>query len=128
MSAANLWLRRTLLLIAASGFTLIVATHLGSQQASPPKFREVAESSGLRFTLDNHATPEKHYIETMPGGIAAFDYNGDGRIDIFFANGAAVPSLRKESAKYSNRLFRNEGNLQFTDATAEAGLAGEGYS
>jgi len=92
------------------------------------KFREVAHSSGLRFTLDNHATPEKHYIETMPGGIAAFDYNGDGRIDIFFTNGAAIPSLLKESANYSNRLFRNDGNLQFTDVTTDAGLAGEGYS
>src|SRR5436190_3120119 len=128
MSAANLWLRRTLLLIAASGFTLIVATHLGSQQASPPRFREVAESSGLRFTLNNSATPEKHYIETMPGGIAAFDYNGDGRIDIYFTNGAAIPSLAKDSSRYSNRLFRNDGNMKFTDVTAEAGVAGEGYS
>jgi enediyne biosynthesis protein E4 len=59
----------------------------------------------LRFVLDNSQTPEKHYIETMPGGIAAFDYNGDGRIDIYFTNGAAIPSLRKESVKYHNRLF-----------------------
>ena len=67
-------------------------------------------------------------IETMPGGIAAFDYDNDGRIDIFFTNGAAIPSLKKESPKYSNRLFHNEGNMKFRDVTSEAGLAGDGYS
>ena len=36
-------------------------------------------------------------IETMPGGIAVFDYDGDGRPDIFFTNGAEVPSLEKTS-------------------------------
>ncbi len=67
-------------------------------------------------------------IETMPGGIAAFDYNGDGRTDIYFTNGAAIPSLEKESPKYLNRLFRNEGGMKFTDVTQEAVVAGSGYS
>lgn len=67
-------------------------------------------------------------IETMPGGVAAFDYNGDGRPDIFFTNGADVPSLRKTSSTYWNRLYRNDGNFHFTDVTEQAGVAGEGYS
>ena len=66
-------------------------------------------------------------IETMAGGVAAFDYNGDGLPDIFFTNGAAIPSLKKESPKFWNRLYRNEGEMRFTDVTAEAGLAGHGY-
>ena len=41
----------------------------------------------------------------MPGGVAVFDYNGDGRPDIFFTNGADIATLKKSSAKYSNRLF-----------------------
>jgi hypothetical protein len=57
-----------------------------------------------------------------------FDYNGDGRPDIFFSNGAETPSLRKTSAAYSNRLFRNDGGLRFTDVTAEAGVQGIGYA
>ena len=44
----------------------------------------------------------------MPGGIAVFDYDGDGRPDIYFTNGAAIPSLEKSSPKYWNRLYRNE--------------------
>ena len=48
-------------------------------------------------------------IETMPGGIAVFDYNGDGLPDIFFTNGAEVPSLEKKSSKFWNRLYRNDG-------------------
>ncbi len=64
----------------------------------------------------------------MPGGVAVFDYDGDGLADIYFTNGAAVPSLVKQSPKDWNRLFRNEGGLKFKDVTAESGTAGAGYS
>jgi hypothetical protein len=63
----------------------------------------------------------------MAGGIAVFDYNGDGRPDIFFANGADLSTLKKSSSKYSNRLFRNDGNGRFTDVTVEAGFTGTGF-
>ena len=63
----------------------------------------------------------------MAGGIAVFDYNGDGRPDIFFTNGADIATLKKSSPKYSNHLFRNDGNGVFTDVTAQAGLAGTGF-
>ncbi|HEV2380066.1 MAG TPA: CRTAC1 family protein [Terriglobia bacterium] len=94
----------------------------------PIRFRNVAQSTGLNFTLENSPTPEKHLIETMTGGVATFDYNGDGLTDIFFANGASLPSLEKNSPKYWNRLFRNEGGMRFKDVTEEAGVAGAGYS
>lgn len=67
-------------------------------------------------------------IETMPGGLAIFDFDGDGRPDIFFTNGAAIPSLQKNDPKFRNRLFRNEGGMKFRDLTTAAGVAGEGYS
>ncbi|MFL6445447.1 MAG: CRTAC1 family protein [Candidatus Sulfotelmatobacter sp.] len=95
---------------------------------SPIRFREVAQQSGLDFVLHNNPTPRKHMIETMAGGLAAFDYNNDGKIDIFFTNGAAIPSLEKESPKFFNRLYRNDGGMKFTDVTLQAGVAGEGYS
>jgi len=95
---------------------------------SPIRFREVAEQAGLDFVLQNSPTPRKHMIETMAGGVAAFDYNNDGKVDIFFTNGAAIPSLEKDSPKFFNRLYRNDGGMKFTDVTREAGVAGAGYS
>ena len=99
-----------------------------SPTLSPIRFREVAQQAGLQFVLQNNPTARKHMIETMPGGVAAFDYNNDGRTDIFFTNGAAIPSLQKNSPKFFNRLFRNEGRMQFTDVTMDAGVSGGGYS
>jgi hypothetical protein len=95
---------------------------------APIHFRNVAESSGVHFVLENSPTPQKRLIETMPGGVAIFDYNGDGLPDLFFTNGAAVPSLQKDSPKYFNRLFRNDGGMKFTDVTEQAHVAGAGYS
>jgi hypothetical protein len=92
------------------------------------QFADVAGKAGIQFTLENNPTPHKYMIETMPGGVAVFDYNGDGLPDIYFTNGAEVPSLQKTSPKYWNRLYRNDGNFHFTDVTEQAGVAGVGYS
>ena len=63
----------------------------------------------------------------MIGGVAVFDYNRDGRPDLFFTNGANLETLKKDAPKFRNRLFRNDGNGVFTDVTEKAGLAGTGY-
>ena len=81
----------------------------------------------IAFTLESCETPERHAPETMAGGVAVFDYNNDGNLDIFFTNGADISSLRKDSPKYWNRLFRNNGDGSFTDVTEQAGLKGTGY-
>ena len=80
------------------------------------------------FVLANSPTPEKYLAETMAGGLAAFDYNNDGRPDLFFANGAELPSMRKTTPRFWNRLYRNDGAFHFTDVTESAGLAGEGFA
>ena len=82
----------------------------------------------MPFRVETDETPKfPHAPATMAGGVAVFDYNKDGRPDIFFANGANIETLKKDAAKFSNRLFRNDGNGVFTDVTREAGLAGAGY-
>ncbi len=96
--------------------------------ASAQEIHFAPAPTNLKFVLENSPTASKHMVETMPGGIAVFDYNRDGRPDLFFANGAALPALKKDGAKFHNRLFRNEGDWKFTDVTDEAGLAGVGYS
>ena len=67
-------------------------------------------------------------IEAVPGGVAAFDADSDGLIDIFFTNGAETASLEKGGPTHWNRLFRNLGGMRFSDDTERSGLAGRGYS
>jgi hypothetical protein len=99
-----------------------------ADDAGPIRFENVTPASGLDFTLRQHATADKHMVETMAGGLAVFDYDGDGRPDVFFTNGAALPSLAKESPSDWNRLFHNEGGLTFKDVTETAGVQGVGYT
>lgn len=97
----------------------------GAQDSAPAPFEEI--TGAVPFVLRNSATPEKHQIETMPGGVAVFDYDNDGRLDIYFLNGAPQPSLVKSGPEWWNRLYRNLGGWRFEDVTGKAGLAGEGY-
>jgi enediyne biosynthesis protein E4 len=112
--------RRLLLLIA-------VAATAAPPAAGPIVFEEIAARSGLRFVTDSSPTPNKNQPETMVGGVALLDYDNDGYLDVYLVNGAAIPSLRKESPKYWNRLFHNNGDGSFTDVTEKAGVKGEGY-
>lgn len=91
-------------------------------------FDELPPGAGAGFVLRNGATPEKHQIETMAGGVAVLDYDGDGWMDVFFTNGAPQPSLRKSGPEWWNRLYRNQRDGAFEDVTERAGLQGEGFS
>src|SRR4051794_14996293 len=106
-------------------------------QASAGKtvtYTDVTEASGIRFRNNNSPTPEKYLIESMTGGVALIDYDGDGWPDIFLVNGAKLHSgqkddepLDKSAPEYWNRLYRNNHNGTFTDVTEKAGLRGSGY-
>jgi hypothetical protein len=109
------------------------ASARSTAKAAPPtsptiQFENVGRSSGIKFVLRNSVSPQHYTFETMVGGVALFDYNNDGLLDIFFTNGAAIPSLEKTDPSYANRLFRNNGDGTFTDVTERAGLRGIGYS
>src|SRR5438132_5210883 len=86
---------------------------LSTAPTGPIRFEDGSVWSGIDFTLHNSATSEKHLIETMVGGVAVFDYNNDGKPDIYFVNGASIPSLEKTDASYHNRLYRNNGDGTF---------------
>lgn len=120
---AKFGLRSRLLLLI--GLAAVVPSFFG--QGSPPGAPIEFELGKIAFRLENGVTAAKNLPETMLGGVAIFDYNGDGRPDIFFTNGANVATLKKDSPKFSNRLFRNDGDGVFTDVTDAAGLAGTGY-
>lgn len=117
------WVSITSLLVL-----VLNALVLRSGPASPPiEFQDIADKAGVHFVTENSPTPEKHQPETMPAGVALFDYDEDGLLDIYVVNGAEMPSLVKTGPKYYNRLFHNNGNGTFTDVTERAGVAGAGY-
>jgi enediyne biosynthesis protein E4 len=100
--------------------------------ATTPVF-EVKPLRGIDFILQNSPTPQKYLIETMPGGVALFDYNNDGLLDIFFVNGGRIANalhvpenFERGNPRYWNRLYRQNRDGSFTDATQAAGLAGAG--
>jgi len=104
------------------------SSKVGASSAATIRFENVIAQSKIKFTLKNSVSPQRYTFETMAGGVAVFDYNNDGLLDIFFTNGAAIPSLEKTGPEYWNRLFRNNGDGTFTDVTEKAGLKGIGYS
>jgi hypothetical protein len=100
----------------------------------PGKFTDVAATLGLRFQYMSSHTP-KHYLpETMGAGVALFDYDNDGRLDIFLVNGAPLADPAPEGSipqktgpKYWNRLLHQKQDGTFEDVTEKAGLQGVGY-
>lgn len=92
------------------------------------EFEDILRASRIPFVLKSSVSPQRYTFETMTGGVALFDYNNDGLLDIYFTNGAAIPSLEKTGPSYWNRLYRNNGDGTFTDVTESAGLKGMGYS
>ena len=107
----------------------MLALATGSVPTASPgiRFEDIAAHSKLHFTTSSSPTPNKNQVETMVAGVALLDYDGDGYLDIYLVNGAAIPSLKKESPMYWNRLFHNNHDGTFTDVTEKAGVAGAGY-
>jgi hypothetical protein len=104
--------------------------------ASPPqaaersqiRFENHQKQSRVDFILNNSTTDDKPVIDAVLGGVALLDYDNDGYLDIFFTNGARIPSLAKDSPDFSNRLYHNNHDGTFTDVTDRAGVKGYGYS
>src|SRR5580704_9738931 len=101
----------------------------------PGRFTDATSKLGIHFQDQASPTSRKYLLETMGSGVAVFDYDNDGRLDIFFANGARIsdPTApgtipQKMGPEYSNRLFHQKPDGTFEDVTEKSGLGGIGYS
>ncbi len=93
---------------------------------SPPRFVDATQAAGIAFRHENGMTGKCHYPEIMGGGVALFDSNGDGFLDIYLVTGNRLPPA-EPSKEISNRLYRNNGDGTFLDVTERAGVGGAGY-
>ena len=123
--------RAAVVVILAASVALLAAAR--DQEASV-RFVDVTEAMGVDFRHEASATSQKYLPETMGAGVALFDYDNDGRLDIFFVNGARIDDPMpkgalpvKDGPRYSNRLYHQTADGRFEDVTAQAGLAGSGY-
>jgi len=93
--------------------------------ARRPHFTDIAPRSRIAYVTNNNYTGRKYFQQPMCGGVAILDFDKDGRMDIFFSNGAKLPELKKTDASFYNCLLRNKGDGTFEDVTTHAGIAGE---
>jgi hypothetical protein len=119
-------MRQTILALILFVSTLCDAG-FGAESYDPIVF-ELLKDSGVTLTLEPGRTARRHQPETMLSGVALFDYDNDGWLDIYIVNGATMPGLQKSETKYYNRLYRGKGNCTFEDVTLEAGVQGRGYT
>ena len=134
--------------IRAFVYPVIVLTALlqGLAQTSPSTkenpaeihaghFVDVTAQLGIHFKHEASHTSKKYLLEAMGGGVALFDYDNDGRLDIFLTNGAKIDDPmpkgtvpQKDGPKYWNRLYHQKTDGTFEDVTEKAGVSGAGYS
>src|SRR5919198_4975827 len=104
---------------------------VGAASSPTVQFTDITGQTGIIFKHENSATARKYLVETMGGGVALLDYDNDGRLDVFFTNGARVddpmPEGRlpdKTDRIFWNRLYHQNQDGTFTDVTEKAGVTG----
>ena len=122
-------------MLRASGGPLVgcalVALGVCAAASGGVRFTDRTEASGIAFRHEHSATSNKYLLETMGGGVALLDYDNDGRLDVFFTNGAHIadpmPAGRlpeKAEPRFWNRLYKQKEDGTFVDVTERAGVTG----
>ena len=101
---------------------------------TPGKFVDITPATGIHFLHQAPHTSRKYLIETMGSGVALFDCDNDGRLDLYLVNGAPYPDPtppgtipQKTGPEYWNRMYHQKKDGTFEDITEKAGLKGVGY-
>ena len=111
-------------------FTFLLFSLLLAQTAKII-LHDVTQKSGINFVHNMGDDEMSNLIESNAAGCAFFDYDNDGDLDIYLVNGAYIETInhirgRKNKGKLFNALYRNNGDLTFTNVTMKAGVGHEG--
>ncbi len=136
-SATSMRLRVSLIILGVSVVVFPAqksAVAPSAVELTPGKFTDVTSALGVHFQNVSTHTSKKYLPETMGGGVALFDYDNDGRLDIYLVNGAPLSDPtpkgtipQKAGPQYWNRLYHQKPDGTFEDVTEKAGLQGVGY-
>ncbi|MDE0555970.1 MAG: VCBS repeat-containing protein, partial [Candidatus Poribacteria bacterium] len=89
-------------------------------------FIEATEGAGIQFQHVDGRSGQRYFLETVGSGVAFFDYDNDGFLDIYFVNSTDLPGSHSPTPP-SNRLYRNNGDGTFTDVMEQVGVGDTGY-
>lgn len=106
-------------------FALADTTSSISKDPSPFRFTDICQESGVDFIHVSGMTRQKHYPTAFGSGVAMFDYDGDGRLDLYFGACSFLPL--GSGPRGTNRLYKNEGSGRFRDVTHRSGLGFSGF-
>ena len=94
-------------------------------QSSPFRFEEIASQAGVDFVHVSGLTEEKHFPAANGSGVALFDYDGDGWLDLYLVSGTFLPIGKSKAGR--NRLYKNLDGTHFRDVTESSGLGFHGF-
>ena len=114
--------------VAGSVLSALLLTVSPSASSAPSvTFTDVTKAAGIKFT--SFSSPEKKYIvESMNGGVALFDFDGDGLLDIYLVNSYTVEAALAKRPRPPAALYRNRGDGTFEEVAAKAGVADPGWA
>jgi len=115
----SIWRRTAAVGLACVGFL----SPAGAE--CPIQLMDITKESGIPFKHTDGSSGQYYIMETVSAGLALFDYDGDGDVDIYFLNGSALPGSQSKVTPH-NVLYRNDGQWKFTDVTGETGVGDTG--
>jgi len=111
--------------LVTSFLVLVLVDNIFIQSGASVKFTDVIQTSGIQFTHEDGKSYKKYFTETLGSGVALLDYDNDNDLDIYFVNGSSLDNSK--TVRAYNHLYRNDGNLTFTDVTMESQTGNQGY-